>query len=57
MNDTQSIISKLLPKKFTYKPLDLKDDNLSSRTKEVWEELNSRIRVNNPKEIIAYVRY
>ncbi len=57
MTDASSVIGKLLPKKFTYKPLELKDDNLSSRTKEVWEELNSRIRVNNPKEIIAYVRY
>jgi len=57
MNDTQSIISRLLPKKPTYKPLELKDAKLASATKEVWEELNSRIRVNNPKEIIAYVRY
>ncbi len=55
--DNSAIISKLLPKKFTYKPLELKDDNLSSRTKEVWEELNSRIRTKSPKEIIAYVRY
>ena len=57
MNDTQSIISRLLPKKPTYKPLELKDAKLASATKEVWEELNSRIRVNNPKEVIAYVRY
>lgn len=57
MNDTQSIIGRLLPKKPTYKPLELVDAKLASATKEVWEELNSRIRVNNPKEIIAYVRY
>ena len=55
--DNSAVISKLLSKKFTYNPLELKDDKLSSKTKEVWEELNSRIRVNNPKEIIAYVRY
>ena len=57
MTDASSVIGKLLPKKFTYKPLELKDAKLASATKEVWEELNSRIRVNNPKEIIAYVRY
>ena len=57
MSDGSNVIGKLLPKKFAYKPLELKDDSLSSKTKEVWEELNSRIRVNNPKEIIAYVRY
>ena len=57
MTDGSNVISKLLPKKFTYKPLELKDAKLASATKEVWEELNSRIRINNPKEIIAYVRY
>ena len=57
MTDGSNVISKLLPKKFTYKPLELKDAKLASATKEVWEELSSHIRVNNPKEIIAYVRY
>ena len=55
--DNSAIISKLLPKKFTYKPLELKDVKLASKTKEVWEELNSRIRAKSPKEIIAYIRY
>ena len=57
MTDASSIVSKLLPKKFTYKPLELVDAKQASATKEVWEELNSRIRTKSPKEVIAYVRY
>ena len=57
MTDASSIVSKLLPKKFTYKPLELVDAKQASATKEMWEELNSRIRTKSPKEVIAYVRY
>ena len=57
MTDASSVISKLLPKKFTYKPLELVDAKQASTNKEMWEELNSRIRTKSPKEVIAYVRY